>query len=144
MANDWICVSVYNATAVFRQMEWTLVFTICAICLVAAVIIVIMYYVSRKMQRAEQLESDIKEKDDELRKMSIDTYRDSLTGVRNKAAFEKYCSEMAEKMQSRVCPPFSVLMMDVNNQSVISTMKRKSSTRRTGATDSYEKISVFI
>ncbi|MCR5403298.1 MAG: diguanylate cyclase [Butyrivibrio sp.] len=115
VANDWICVSVYDATAVFRQMQRTLIFTIFIICFVAAVIIVIMYYVSRKMQRARQLESDIKEKDDELKKMSIDTYRDSLTGVKNKAAFDKYCQEMAEKMKSRVCAPFSVLMMDVNN-----------------------------
>ena len=115
MANDWICVSVFDATSVFRQMKRTLLFTIFAACLVVAVILLIMNLLSRETQIAQQLESDIQQKDDQLKKISFDTYRDPLTGVKNKAALQKYSEELSRKIKDGRGEPFSVLMMDVNN-----------------------------
>ncbi len=115
MANDWICVSVFDATSVFRQMKRTLLFTIFAACLVVAVILLIMNLLSRETQIAQQLESDIQQKDDQLKKISFDTYRDPLTGVKNKAALQKYSEELSQKIKDGRGEPFSVLMMDVNN-----------------------------
>lgn len=115
VANDWICVSVFDATSVFRQMKMTLLFTIFAACLVVAVILLIMYLLSRETQIAQQLESDIQEKDDQIKKISLDTYRDPLTGVKNKAALQKYSEELSRKLKDGRREPFSVLMMDVNN-----------------------------
>ena len=115
VANDWICVSVFDTTSVFRQMKRTLLFTIFAACLVVAVILLIMHLLSRETQIAQQLESDIQEKDDQIKKISLDTYRDPLTGVKNKAALQKFSEELSRKLKEGRGEPFSILMMDVNN-----------------------------
>ena len=115
VANDWLCVSVFDATAVFAQMQRTLIFTIFAVCLVLVMILFVVRILRRKTRIAEQLESDIHKKDDEIKKISEDTYRDSLTNVKNKAALQQFSEDYAERMRGGNAGLFSVVMMDVNN-----------------------------
>lgn len=42
-------------------------------------------------------------------------YRDSLTGVRNKTAYDKYIQELDEKVKNRDVQDFGIVVLDVNN-----------------------------
>lgn len=114
VAKNWYCLSVCNATSEFSQLRGTLVFTIIASLLIVSVLVLIMRHVSQKTQIAQQLESDIKEKDDQIGEISKVAFRDALTGVGSKAAF----NQLSEKLTAEIAAgntALSVVMIDVNN-----------------------------
>lgn len=61
----------------------------------------------------EIAEDDIRTKDEELGKMSIEAYRDPLTGIGNKAAYLKKFEEVNEEIEKGFTE-FAVVMNDVN------------------------------
>lgn len=114
VAKNWYCLSVCNATSEFSQLKNTLVFTIIASFLVVSVLILVMRHADRKAQIAQRLESDIREKDDQIGEISKVAFRDALTGVGSKAAF----NQLSEKLSAEIAEgntALAVVMMDVNN-----------------------------
>lgn len=121
VANNWYCLSVNNATSEFGQLEKTLIFTIVASLLVVSVLLAIMLHANRKTQIAQQLqenlsqaESDIKEKEGQIGEISKVAFRDALTGVGSKAAFNQLAEELSADITEGKAA-LSVVMMDVNN-----------------------------
>lgn len=114
VADNWTCLSVCDATSEFGQLRNTLIFTIIASLLVVSVLILIMRHANRKTQIAQRLESDIREKDDQIGEISKVAFRDALTGVGSKAAF----NQLLEKVSTEIAAgttALSVVMVDVNN-----------------------------
>lgn len=68
-----------------------------------------------KIQREkEKAEDDVQRKNREIGEISRDAYRDSLTGVRSKAAYMKKAEELNTAIQRGGNSPFAVVMIDVN------------------------------
>ncbi len=105
--NDWLCVSVVDTTSAFRKLSDTLGFTIVIMLLVIVFIGFIIIYSDRKRQQAQDLQEN-------LSKVEEVAFQDSLTGVRSKAAFDRFCEEM-DKLISSGDVNISVVMMDVDN-----------------------------
>lgn len=114
VAKDWYCLSVCNATSAFAQLKKTLVVTIFASLLVAFVVILIMRHASRKAMIAQQLESDIRKKEGQLGEISKVAFRDALTGVGSKAAFNQLTEGIAPELAAGR-GAISVVMIDINN-----------------------------
>ncbi|MBQ9458816.1 MAG: diguanylate cyclase [Oscillospiraceae bacterium] len=121
VANSWRCLSVFDATDVFRQMRKTLIFTIFSVMLVVVVLLHIMARFNRKermeqqlMENLSQAKSDIREKDGRIGEISRVAFRDALTGVGSKAAFNRLAAELTQKLKAGTAV-FSVVMMDINN-----------------------------
>ena len=57
LANDWLCLSVYDATDIFIQMRQTLFFTIVASLLVVFVLLAILIRSNRKQERFNRVSS---------------------------------------------------------------------------------------
>ncbi len=121
VANNWLCLSVFDATSAFRQLRNTLIFTIVASLLVVSVLLLIMNHVNKKSQIAQQLmenlsqaKNDIIEKDDRIGEISKVAYRDALTGVGSKAAYDQFEQELLPEIAAGRAS-LSVVMMDVNN-----------------------------
>ena len=55
VANDWTCVSVYNATSVFSQLRSTVIFTIVVAFLVVLILLVILVWSNRKQEQSARL-----------------------------------------------------------------------------------------
>ncbi|MCR5347335.1 MAG: hypothetical protein K6E38_06105, partial [Fretibacterium sp.] len=53
--NDWLCLSIFDATSAFRQLRNILIFTVVASVLVASVLSLIMGYSNRKARLAREL-----------------------------------------------------------------------------------------
>ena len=105
--NDWLCVSVVNATGAFGRLRGTLALTVVIMVLVILLLSFIMIYSDRKRRQAIKLKEN-------LSRVEKVAFRDSLTGVRSKAAFDQYCKEEDERICSGECD-ISVVMMDVND-----------------------------
>ncbi len=105
--NDWLCVSVVDATRSFLRLRDTLVFTIIIIILVTVFLSFIMIYSSKKRQQAQELQEN-------LNKVEKVAFQDSLTGVRSKAAFDKLCVELDKGIISGE-RNIAVVMLDVND-----------------------------
>jgi len=121
VASDWMCLSVSNATLAFGQLRKMLIFTLIAMLLVIAAVIIIMTYSMRKRRLAMELsndlsraKSDIVEKDVEIGKISHVAFRDALTGVGSKAAYNKLKDETSEIFENGE-EELAILMMDVND-----------------------------
>ena len=121
VANNWVCLSVCDATNEFGQLETTLIFTIVASLLVVCVLLFVMRHANRKAQIAQQLmenlsqaESDIKEKEGQLGEISKVAFRDALTGVGSKAAFNQLAEELSPQIAAGRAA-LAVVMVDVNN-----------------------------
>ncbi len=121
VANDWLCLSVFDATGVFQQMQKTLLFTVIAVCLVALVLIFVMIRFNRKSIMAQQLlenltqaKSDIMEKDGQIGRIRQVAFRDALTGVGSKAGFDQYSQDISQELRMGKTS-LAVVMMDVNN-----------------------------
>ena len=59
-------------------------------------------------------EIDIKNKDKEIDKLNVETYKDALTGVGNKAAYVKMAEELNRKLKNAPLE-FAIVMVDMNN-----------------------------
>ena len=121
VTNEWICVSVFNATGVYAGLRRTLTFTVIAAVLFVAILVTIMISSTRKSQIAQQLtedlsqvKSDIREKNSQLGRMREVAFRDALAGVGSKAAFNRI-SEQLSPLIAEGGIPVSVVMMDVNS-----------------------------
>lgn len=121
VADEWLCLSVFDATAAFAQLRSTLAFTIISALLVVAVVFSLMARFNRKDQLAQQLtanlsqaKSDILEKDNRIGEISKVAFRDALTGVGSKAAFNQRAEELSREIAAGGTS-LAVVMMDVNN-----------------------------
>lgn len=63
----------------------------------------------------EKAESDLKDKDERIDQLSIESYTDSLTGVGNKAAYTKKMNEINQKLEGSEEVEFAIAMVDLNN-----------------------------
>ena len=61
VSNDWICISLSDATSAFGQLKQTLLFTIIAIMMVVAVLLVIMIRSNRKKAQFTRLSMNVVE-----------------------------------------------------------------------------------
>lgn len=59
-------------------------------------------------------EIDIKNKDKEIDKLNIESYKDALTGVGNKAAYVKKAEELNRQLKKESME-FAIVMVDMNN-----------------------------
>ncbi len=66
------------------------------------------------MKSLAKAQSDIQGKDEQIQQISRTAYRDALTGVGNKASFNKASAELTQELSKRFVE-FGVVMADVNN-----------------------------
>ncbi len=59
-------------------------------------------------------ENDIRDKEEQIGELNIRTYKDSLTGVGNKAAYMKMSEEINQELKTGD-PLFAIVMMDMND-----------------------------
>lgn len=65
-------------------------------------------------QGKKKAESDIREKEMQIGQLSIETYKDSLTGVGNKASYEKHVDTLNQQLAEESMA-FAIAMIDMNN-----------------------------
>lgn len=121
VADNWLYLSVFNATSVFRQLRSALLFTIAASFLFTAILLGIMFNSDRKSRIARELaenlsqaRNDILEKDSQIGEISEAAFRDPLTAVGSKAAFVRFSEEISGELASGGVE-LAVVMADVNN-----------------------------
>ncbi len=86
-----------------------------------------------KMQKdKERAENDIRDKEKQIDRISMDAYRDSLTSVGNKAAYIKKTEALKEEIENGDAK-FAIVMIDINE------LKRINDTYGHNAGDSYIK-----
>jgi len=61
VSNDWLCLSVYDATSAFSQLRYTLLFTIIAMLLAFSVLMVLMISSGRRQEKFTQLSMHVVE-----------------------------------------------------------------------------------
>lgn len=120
VANDWFCVSVIDATSSLRRLKRPLIFIFAAALTILAVQLVIIIRSNKNTQIAKQLSDDlseaenaISEKDSKIGEISKLAFKDALTGVGSKSAFNSLTAELAEKHKTSHTPT-AVVMLDVN------------------------------
>jgi len=121
VANDWLCLAVFDATNEFNQLKNVLFFTIVVSILVVSVLLAIMMHMSRKTVIAEQLrenlshaESNIREKEGQIGEIRKVAFCDALTGVGSKAAFNQLSDELTADIAAGE-RALAVMMVDVND-----------------------------
>lgn len=121
VANDWFCLSVIDETAALREQRKPLIFMIAAALSIFLTHIIIMMITNRNTRIMQQLsehlsqaENTISEKNSKIGEISRIAFRDALTGVGSKSAFNNLAAEIAEKRRTEKTP-VAVVMMDVNN-----------------------------
>ena len=62
----------------------------------------------------QKAESDLRDKDEQIGQLSIESQQDALTGVGNKAAYIKKMDELNRQMKTSD-PEFAIVMADINN-----------------------------
>ena len=62
----------------------------------------------------EKAQIDLKQRDEQIEELSIETYRDALTGVNNKAAYNKKTEEINSALKEGPVD-FAIVMVDINN-----------------------------
>ncbi len=65
-------------------------------------------------QDKQKAESDLRDRDEQIEELSIETYRDALTGVGNKAAYIKKTEELNAQVRNDD-NEFAMVMVDINN-----------------------------
>ena len=70
-----------------------------------------LYTLQEDKVKAQQ---DIEAKDRQIGKLSIETYKDALTGVNNKSAYIKKTEELERKVAEEGCD-FAIVIVDMNN-----------------------------
>ena len=101
--NDWVCLSVTNATTAFDQIRILLVLTIIVSALIIAILLVIMIRSNRKEALAEKM----KQLADQQTEYA---YNDQLTGLKNRRAY----SEIVAQLSGELPTGCRVIMFDVN------------------------------
>ena len=101
--NDWVCLSVTNATTAFDQLRIPLVLTIVVSALIIAILLVIMIRSNRK----EALAEEMKQLADQQTEYA---YNDQLTGLKNRRAYAEIVARLAKALP-KGC---RVVMFDVN------------------------------
>ena len=63
----------------------------------------------------EKVEHDLRDREEQIDQLSIETYTDALTGVGNKAAYIKKMDELNRQMKENPDLEFALVMVDMNN-----------------------------
>ncbi len=110
--NDWICLSVIDATSIFDRLKLPLMFTICAALLITAIMLMIMVRSNKKDALAEEM----KELADLQTKYA---YFDEMTGLKNRRAY----SELVERFSKEPVDDICVVVVDVNGLKKVNDTK---------------------
>ena len=113
-AEDWECISVYNATSVLGQMRKNFILVIIALFFVLCMQFLITFYSSLETKHMRMLESDILEKENRIGEISKVAFRDALTGVGSHAAYKEISDEIRKDIKNGN-KSIAVVMMDINN-----------------------------
>ena len=70
------------------------------------------------LKEKQKTEKDLRHKDEQIGQLSIETYKDALTGVGNKAAYLKRVSEMNRRQETE-STEYAIVMVDINNLKMI-------------------------
>ena len=101
--NDWICLSVIDATSIYDRLKLPLVLTICAAVLIVAIMMMIMVRSNKKTVLAEEM----KELADLQTKYA---YFDEMTGLKNRRAYSEAIDRFSKVPVDDIC----VIVIDVN------------------------------
>ena len=101
--NDWVCLSVTNATASFHQMQIPLILTI----VVSMLIIVVFLFLMNRSNRRDALTKELKQLADQQTEYA---YRDPMTGLKNRRAYSESIDRLSDSLPEDCC----VIMFDVN------------------------------
>lgn len=115
VVDDWTCLSVLNTTAVFSQMRSTRNLTIAAVALIIAALLFLMRWNAINNRKARQLEAGILERESRIGEISEVAFRDPLTHVGTKAAFDQFSEEIEHDIRTGKQGAFSVVIMDIND-----------------------------
>ena len=113
-AEDWECISVYNATSVLGQMRKNFILVIIAFFFVLCMQFMMAFNSSLETKHMRKLESDILEKENRIGEISKVAFRDALTGVGSHAALDEMADEIRNDIKNGN-KSIAVLMMDINN-----------------------------
>lgn len=101
--NDWICVSVTDATAAFSRLRLPLMLTVVTAVLAIGILLLLMRRIIRKDAMAEK-----------MRKLAAQqteyAYCDQMTGLRNRRAY----AEMVDQLEQNMPENCVVILFDVN------------------------------
>ena len=121
VANDWFCLSVIDATSSLSQLKKPLVFMVASALSIIVIQLIILIRANRNTQITQQLSENlsqakntISEKENQIGEISQLAFRDALTSVGSKAAFNQLSEELSEKRKAEQIS-VAVVMMDVNN-----------------------------
>ncbi|MBR5421698.1 MAG: GGDEF domain-containing protein [Lachnospiraceae bacterium] len=67
-----------------------------------------------RLKEKEMAEKDIRDKEEKIDRLSIESYRDALTGVGNKAAYIREIEELNKKINKGKTIEFALVMVDMN------------------------------
>lgn len=120
VANEWMCISVVNATNALFRLRSLLMATVIAITVSVTILISLLSVTNRKNRIAAQLtenlsqaESDIREKENRIGEISRVAFSDGLTGVGSKAAFNQYIENFARGIEGDT-ESYAAVMVDAN------------------------------
>ena len=74
-----------------------------------------MFALQRDKQKAE---NDLKDRDERIEELSIETYKDALTGVGNKAAYIKKTEELSSELKNEGID-CAIVMVDINDLKLV-------------------------
>ncbi len=101
--NDWMCVSVTNATSAFSRLRIPLILTVIVSVLIIAVLLILMIRSNRKDAFARKMKQ-LAEQQTEY------AYNDQMTGLKNRRAYTEKVEKLAKALPENCC----VIMFDVN------------------------------
>jgi diguanylate cyclase (GGDEF) domain len=101
--NNWICISVTNATEAFASLRLPLILTIFAAVLIIGIQLLLMVRSIRKETLAERMRQLAAQQTEYA-------YFDQMTGLRNRRAY----AEMVERLSERLPEDCCVVVFDVN------------------------------
>ncbi|MBO4573353.1 MAG: diguanylate cyclase [Clostridia bacterium] len=101
--NDWVCLSVINATTVFSKLRVPLILTIIAAMSIIIILSLLMANSNKKDAFAQKME-EIANQQTEY------AYRDQMTGLKNRRAY----TEELERLSGELPEDLFVIILDVN------------------------------
>ena len=101
--NDWLCLSVIDATSIIDRMRIPLLFTIAAALIIVTVLLVILVRSNKNGILAEKMK--------EMAELQTKyAYHDQMTGLLNRRAYSEKIDSYLKKMPQKLC----LVMLDVN------------------------------